>query len=49
MYSDFFLLLLESGILAKVKLCSEDVTAIEKLMPKNLEQDNKELHDSKEP
>ncbi|KAL5069321.1 hypothetical protein RYX36_020208 [Vicia faba] len=30
---------------AKVKLGSENVTAIEKLMPKNLEQDKRELHD----
>ncbi|MCI16003.1 transcription factor jumonji (jmjC) domain protein, partial [Trifolium medium] len=30
---------------AEVKLGSEDVTAIEKLMPKNLEQDKRELHD----
>ncbi|KAL5072848.1 hypothetical protein RYX36_011832 [Vicia faba] len=30
---------------AEVKLGYEDVTAIEKLMPKNLEQDKRELHD----
>ncbi|KAL5098622.1 hypothetical protein RYX36_002949 [Vicia faba] len=30
---------------AEGKLGSEDVTAIEKLMPKNLEQDKRELHD----
>lgn len=29
---------------AEEKLGSEDVSAIEKLMPKNLEQDKRELH-----